>query len=452
MSVLFRIAVRNLFARKARTFILGGAIASVSMMMILMMGLTEGIRSKMIENSTALSTGHVNVGGFYKVSQSSAAPVLSEVSKLRVIVNETVPEAVEIVERVRAYGKIISDENNIMVPMTGVDMKAEKNILGGLALAKKSDYIESFSPSPSESLFEGRLADLENPGGLVLFAAAAKKLKVRVGDVVTISMPTYRNMYNTRDLKVVAILQNLGLISSFSVFLHHKDAREIYDLAADTSGVIQIYLPSIRSTPEVEERLRLAFSKAGYALMDKEANPFWMKFDRVSGESWTGQRLDITSWRDETSFLKWIIDIFNGLTFALTLVLMVIIVIGLVNNIWMTIRERTSEIGTLRALGLQRRGVLVLFLYESLVLAAGSVGIGLSLGVLTSYFVNSSAIPISSEAFVMFFMTNTVFMKIGSSAFFSVFAILTLVLMVGAFFPARKASKMSPLMAINHVN
>ena len=35
------------------------------------------------------------------------------------------------------------------------------------------------------------------------------------------------------------------------------------------------------------------------------------------------------------------------------------------NTMWIAIRERTREIGTLRAIGMQRGGVLRMFLFES---------------------------------------------------------------------------------------
>ncbi len=452
MSQLFTIARRNLISHRGRTLILGGAIALVTCLMVFMMALTRGIKARMIENATALSTGHVNVGGFLKISQSSAAPIVTQAARVRELLAREVPEATLIVDRVRAYGKIISDTNSIMVPITGINMATEKRILGGLNLARVRDYVEAYAPAPGAPEAEGSMADLEQRGGLAIFASHARKLKARVGDVVTVSMPTYRNVYNTKDVRIAAILQDLGMISSFTMFMHHEDVREIYDMAADTTSVFQIYLPSLDAVPAVEDRLRKALSAASFTLMDKDANPYWMKFERVAGESWTGQRLDLTNWEDETSFLKWVLDIFNALTFALTFVLMVIIVIGLMNNMWMAIRERTSEIGTMRAVGLQRRGVLVMFLLESLLLATASVGIGIVAGSLLATGVAALEIPIRSDAFVMFFMSNSLWLQVGAGDLAFTFVLLSTLLMVGALLPAYRASKLEPITAINHVN
>lgn len=452
MRQFFVIAFRNLTSHSGRTLVLGGAIALVTTLVVVMLALTAGIRTRMVENATALSTGHVNVGGFLKISQSSAAPVINRAAKLRDLINQSVPEATLIVERVRAYGKIISDENSIMVPMSGIDMEREKTLLGGLTLADRSDYIDEKALATAPPELEGRVMDLARQGNIVMFASQAKKLKVRVGDTVTISMPTYRNIYNTKDLRVAAILKNLGLISSFTTFINHLDAREVYDLDPDTIGVFQIYLKSLDQVPEIEDRLRKGLSASSYALMEKDANPFWMKFERVAGESWSGQKLDVTNWEDETSFLKWILDIFNALTVALTVTLMFIVTVGLVNNMWMSIRERTPEIGTMRALGLQRRGVLVMFLMESCLLAVFSVGAGILVGSGLVVLLNAIDIQVSSEAFVMFLMSNSLWLDLRATDLLMTFGTLSALLMMGAFIPAYRASKMKPITAINHVN
>ena len=52
----------------------------------------------------------------------------------------------------------------------------------------------------------------------------------------------------------------------------------------------------------------------------------------------------------------------------LIVILIAIIIIGIMNTMWIAIRERTREIGTLRAIGMHRREVLWMFLLESLML------------------------------------------------------------------------------------
>ena len=445
------IAIRNVAKHKTRSLMLGGAIAAVTALMVVLMSLTNGIHSTIFETATALATGHLNIGGYYKLSQSSAAPVVTKYKPVEEIVRKHVPEATLVINRIRCFGKLISDTTSIMVPMFGVDMKTEQETIGRLAMAEKNEYIENYAYKDGENKTEGNLAELNSQRSIVLFASHAKKLKVKVGDTLTVSMPTYRNISNTKDVKIAAILRDVGMMSSFTVFINHNDARDLYQLAPDSTGVVMIFLKSTSTMKRIEERLRTILSEKKYELMEKDSQPFWMKFDRISGESWTGQKLDVTTWEDETSFIKWILDIFYTITFIMTAVLMTIIVIGLVNNLWISIRERTSEIGTLRAIGTQRRQVTLMFVLEASVLSITATALGIGAGVLISVFLDALQITLPQGALRMFLMSNNLNLKVNFGAITICFLVITVFLTLGSVFPARRAGKVKPITAINQV-
>jgi hypothetical protein len=71
-------------------------------------------------------------------------------------------------------------------------------------------------------------------------------------------------------------------------------------------------------------RLRQALEQAGYRVMPNDPRAFWMKFQSVAREDWTGQKLDVTSWEDELSFMMWTLQALNGLSFILILILILI--------------------------------------------------------------------------------------------------------------------------------
>ncbi len=440
MNILFRIAFRNLLKHRSRTLFLGGAITGIAFLMTILISLVSGIKQTMIQNGTALMTGHINIAGFYKISPSSASPLITDYKKLFEIAQKEIPEATIIIDRMKAYGKIISESDSIQVPIWGADMQQEQNILGKLDLAEPSEYNSNGE--------KGNLQDLQQRKTIVIFASQAKKLKVQVGDMLTVSVPTYRNMSNTLDVKLVGVLKDLGLMSQFSTFMNTDDTKEIYQITPTTSGQVMIFLKDINLVPEIEDRLRKKIADAGYTLMDKDSQPFFMKFDRVSGESWTGQRVDITTWEDETSFLKWILQLLSALTYGLTFILLVIVVIGLMNTLWMSIRERTSEIGTLRAIGLQKSKVFIMFLIEATILSIVSIGLGSILGGVLAVGLNWLQIPIQSEALKLFLMSNTLTFQIGFGELFSVFIIMIIFLLTGSLVPIWQATKLKPVIAM----
>ncbi|MEA2697808.1 MAG: putative transport system permease protein, partial [Myxococcales bacterium] len=112
MSKLFVdliIAVRSLLMHKRRTIFLGAAIGSVTALLIMLVGLSTGIRETMIDTATTLSTGHLNVGGFFKVTAGQAAPVVTEYPKVLEVVKRAVPEMEFAVQRGRGWAKAVSD-------------------------------------------------------------------------------------------------------------------------------------------------------------------------------------------------------------------------------------------------------------------------------------------------------------------------------------------------------
>src|SRR5206468_10704729 len=86
------IAFRNLIQHRRRSLFLGSAIAAVTALLVLLTGLSTGVRETMIDTATTLSTGHVNVGGFFKVTAGQAAPVVTHYKEVLEVARRTVPE------------------------------------------------------------------------------------------------------------------------------------------------------------------------------------------------------------------------------------------------------------------------------------------------------------------------------------------------------------------------
>ncbi len=444
-----KIATRNLAAHRTRTFLMGGAITIIAILLVTLTSLTAGIEYALLNTGTSLMSGHINIAGFYKISQTTATPTVTRYQSLLELARKDVPEARAIVHRQKAYGKIISDETSITVPVWGIDFESEKGIIGHLPLAPQLAYVFDFKGAPDEVEAAADFSRISRPGSIAIFATHAKKLKVRVGDSVTLSMPTFRNVNNTRDVRIAAVLRDLGMMSSFTIFANAQDIREIYQMAADATGQIMVFLKDPALVPEVEARLRKSITAQGLRVMDKDPQPYWMKFDRVAGESWTGQKIDVTTWQDETSFVKWILDILKTLTGIFIFILLAIVVLGLVNTLWMAIRERTSEVGTLRAIGLQSRQVVGMFFLESVILTACATGLGLILGSALAVTLNAGAIPIRSDAFQMFLMASELTLKVRGTDLLFGFGLIVVSLSLGSLLPAYRAGKLKPLTAVN---
>ena len=432
MGQLLVIAFRNLVQHSRRTLLLGGAILGVTALLVLLVGLLNGIRSTMLESATTLMSGHVNVGGFYKVTAGQSAPVVTHYRELERLVRENVPEMDYLTQRGRGWAKVVSETGSIQSGVSGIDVRKEAGF-------RKVIQIQ-----------EGSLDALAEPGTILIFDEQAKRLGVRAGDQVTLSAYTLRGVANTLDVRVVAVAKNIGLLSSFNTFVPEVTLRTLYQLNDDSTGFVLVYLKDPKQVPVVQERLRRVLGEAGNLLMEPDPRAFWFKFQDVNREGWTGQKLDVTTWEDEISFIQWSITAITWLSYTLVGILLVIIAVGLMNTLWISIRERTREIGTLRAIGMQRERVLAMFLVESFLLSAAAAVAGVVVGLALCAALNAAHIH-APAALQLFLMREELHLLVRPSAIFGSLALILGCTTLIAVLPSFLAARMQPVTAMHRV-
>jgi predicted permease len=127
--------------------------------------------------------------------------------------------------------------------------------------------------------------------------------------------------------------------------------------------------------------------------------------------------------------------IFARLCSGFSILALVIAGVGLYGTMSYTVARRTSEIGIRMALGAQRRSVIGMVIYQVVALAA----VGLEIGVLAS--VGMSRLV---ESFLFEVKPDDPF------AFVSATVILASAALVAGYLPARKASRIDPMVALRH--
>jgi putative ABC transport system permease protein len=433
LSSTFQIAFRSLLQHRRRTFFLGAAIAAVTMLLILLGGLATGVRETMVRTATILSSGHVNVGGFFKVTAGQSVPVVTDFQKVLDVVKANVPEMEFSVQRGRGWAKVVSDSGSMQAGINGIDIANEPEFKRVLTIVS------------------GNMEDLAQPNTVLLFEDQLKKLDVKVGDAITISAQTTRGVANTIDCRVVAIARDVGLLSKWNVYVPANTLRALYQISPTVTGAIHIHLKRDEqpNANGVAARLRTSLEQAGYRVMDADPRAFWQKFEVVNREDWTGQKLDVTTWEDELSFITWTVDLLRWISRVLLFILLCIVVTGIMNTMWIAIRERTREIGTLRAIGMQRRSVLWMFLLESLLLGFGGAVAGAALGAGVAAALNAAAIRVPL-AMQLFLMSDRLHVSVHGGALVSAVVMLTIITALAALYPSFRAARLRPVVAMSH--
>jgi ABC-type antimicrobial peptide transport system permease subunit len=119
------------------------------------------------------------------------------------------------------------------------------------------------------------------------------------------------------------------------------------------------------------------------------------------------------------------------------------------NTMWIAIRERTREIGTLRAIGMHRREVLWMFLLESIMLGLFATVTGVTVGAAIAAGLNAMHVHVPT-GLQFFLMSPYLHISVhGSSLVWSVIAI-TVVTAVAALYPSLRAARLRPVVAMSH--
>ena len=144
------------------------------------------------------------------------------------------------------------------------------------------------------------------------------------------------------------------------------------------------------------------------------------------------------------------IALFNAIFSFIALLIGAIVLFTVSNTMNAAVVERTVEIGTLRAIGLRRSSIRALFVSEGLLLGTLGAVIGLAMAVAIAALINHSGLTWTPPGRV-----NPIGLHVrvwGESRLLLGTAItLTLVAVVSAWWPARRAARLEVVEALRHV-
>ena len=181
------------------------------------------------------------------------------------------------------------------------------------------------------------------------------------------------------------------------------------------------------------------------------SNPAQSRYQKLAQlarkETWEGTKYRVYTINDTISQIEQVVQILNTVSTVILVVLFLIILVGILNTFRIIIYERTKEIGTMRALGLQRPDVRNLFILEATFLAIGGVIAGFAAAGIVMLLL--SFINFGTGTFFALFMKNghlSFVPQLSQSSFHVILVVL--LTMLAAYLPARRAAKLEPADAL----
>jgi putative ABC transport system permease protein len=440
-----KMALRNIMRQRKRTFLLGGAIAFGVMIITLVGSLTAGLSQTASETFTELLGGHIYVNGEEVTDSGRRVSIIRETEPLEEALALIDDRMLDMHFRSQAAGEMIFGSKTEQVGLVGVDWETEQSLSSNLDLVA----------GDMESVVDERTIIVPKPvmedlgvvvGETVLVRLVSITGQQTVGEFViggvTADAGTFGFSFAYTDRVYLNSIIGMGPNEYQRVNIEIANTAEAEDIAAELENELLLLGKTQPAEPE-STGLPGPANNAGARVMG--GLPFAAQVE--DADRWEGTQFTVTTINDVMEPVVTIVTLLDQVGIALFVLLLTITMVGLLNTFRMILIERTREIGTIRAIGMQRKEVRNMFLYEALVLAIGGALAGLIVaGLLGVVFGN---IPMAlSGPFALFLDGNSFAFPLNPGNIAATLIILTAITLVSAYLPARKAARMRPADAL----
>ena len=482
--ILPKIALRNLSRQKRRSILLGGALSFGMFILVVVNGVTGGLISSVQKNFADLVAGHVFFLQVEKGPDGKLISISRNDKDLLKVVESSGLKYSAVTRRTACMGSVIFTNDSASRQITGVNWDEESNLPDSLNLMagdahkmKGSDGIivsvtlaESIGLIQKKKLSYPELANLRrdvkirlrNEGRKSNLDKEVKKetellekdrgkkqiddAAKAIGETVLVKLKTIYGQENVAEFRVAAIYKTE---MDYSAYVDRDALNGYIDMPKNSFNICGIMLKDYsnleRKTQVLYNKLKDKYDLVPYSKISGRSSETVLS--DLDKEKFSGQKTIVTNLNNE---LGSIVNILTGVqagSFVLFLIILAVIMVGLVNTFRIVVYERTKEIGTMRALGTQRKQVRNLFVIEAVFLGVAGTIPGTLLGVIALNILSLFRFDTFTELSLFLDGGHLGFTISPVLLFGSVFVVIVFTLLA-ALIPARKAAKMEPAQAL----
>lgn len=204
------------------------------------------------------------------------------------------------------------------------------------------------------TLIDGYDLDPARPEGVLLGEGLAAALDASVGKRMTLLATTESGVMNAVDVQVEGVFRSFAKEYDNRAMMMVLSQAQLL-LGTDAVDKVVLLIEDTATLPALVRELDARFAAAGLAVEHR-------------------------TWRQLASFYQKVVDLYDSFFLFIVIVIALVVLLGIANTMMVAVMERTAEIGTLRAMGTRRAGIVRQFMVEGLLLALLSSLAGVAAG------------------------------------------------------------------------
>ena len=437
MKYIILLAFKNLFRYRRRTIITAGAIAYGLGMFIMMDGMLLVGEKDSERHLFEYETGSAQIyaEGYWK--ERDQLPQKYYIQNPYKIIESLRKNGIKnATPRITISCEILNENSGAseIAILNGIDPIIDDDVFGFKKAVKKGNTEQKKQAKKNKSyeklkpsLIEGKYLK-KGDEGIMLGGWLAEDLGLNIGDFVTISF----NMRPVYDSESDTWLQSAMTADEYEIKAFLKTGNPMVN-----RGYIYMDIAFLDTLVEAEGGatsivLRVPENSRGDKLLKKA--------ESISLES----GCELYSWKEIVKSYLALVAAKRGGSFVILFLIALIAAVGISNTMMMSVIERKREIGMMRAMGMEKKSIMFMFLLE-----AGGIGVlgaigGLMIGALANLYMTTIGIPFGFmlREFDVGYRIADNFMGAWNPSMMLFGALFTiLITAIFAYLPARKSLK-----------
>ena len=395
------IAWRNVWRNKVRSIIMIVAIALGLIAGVFAIAFMQGAVDSRIESATKTELAHLQVH----------APQFLENNETELYISnaDSLTQQIENLNDVEAASYRLIAEPFIM---------AAHGTGGGKLLGVVPEK-EKLVTNISEKLIDGTYLEKEGRMPPILIGEKlAKKLKLKPGSKLNVQMVDLNGDLSSKGYRVGGIYRTVNTgFDETNLFVLYDDLKNQLGLHGDVAHEI--------------------------AMICRDAN--MVNKVKTEVEKITGDNI-VETWKELSPEMSILTESMDEYMYIFILIILLGLCFGIINTMLMAVLERTKEIGMLMAVGMNKRKIFLMIMFESVMLTLTGGIIGVLMGSAITRYFSTRPIDVSafSEGLEKYGYATKIYTSLQTETLITITFLVLLTGMISAIYPARKALKLNP--------